>query len=118
MVLAAVARRRHPGEGEQAQARERRDHSAAFDETRQGQTQAHQFRVDRAHAAHRDQADVHGKSPRRMKSAVATIRLVTGMKKRWRNDSRQAERKQTAGMARAPTRNIADASRGGWLSRR
>ena len=85
MVLTAVGSGGHSCEGEQTQARQRGDDAPALDEPRQREPQLQELRVDCSDAAHCNQADSHRRSPSRRKSPVATIRLVTGMKKRWRS---------------------------------
>jgi hypothetical protein len=81
-VLASVMLRRHAGEGEQTQARERCDNLAPFHEPGQREAEPEQLRITDPNSAHGNQTDLHARSMSERKSAVAVIRLSTGTKKK------------------------------------
>ena len=81
----SMLRRGHSREREKArQSWQRRDRTAPLHETGQRHAEANKLRITGSNTAHRDQADFHPRTPWKMKSATATIRLATGMKKRCR----------------------------------
>lgn len=66
--------RRHAGERQEPEARQRRDGAPALDETRQREAEGEQLRVDDAHAAHGDESEAqcHRESgARRVTTAAA-----------------------------------------------
>src|SRR5439155_23638150 len=72
------------GQGRQRQereARERSDHFAALDESREVDSDAVQLRVLYSHAAHGDQADLHRRRTPTITSAAPASRLATGTPK-------------------------------------
>jgi hypothetical protein len=91
-VLDVVRRRGHPGQGEEAEARQRRDGTAPLHEAGEGKAQTQQFRIQDPDAAHGDEPDVHDDTSFHATIPVAEMMARTGTKKRWRNTGFQAER--------------------------
>src|SRR5439155_6512901 len=90
------------------EAGQRCDRLAALDESGQREAEREQLRIVRADAAHREESDLHETPPISVHT-TANTNATTGMKNRWRNPSRHAVRKHTAGMAMPPTMKPIDA---------
>ena len=113
VILATVPWRSHARQGEQPQARQRRDHLAALHEARQRHAEPQQLGITRPHAAHCDQADFHRQSPCTRKSHVATIRDATGKKEEPPERRPPSREEADRGMATAPIKKPAEATGGG-----
>lgn len=98
-----VSARGHAGQGEETKTGQRGNHLAPLDKARQGQAHVEQLLIAHTDAAHGNQRNLHIPVHWLKKSRVPMTRLSTGMKKKWRNASLYAARKQSSGMVTAPT---------------
>ena len=109
-----MLRRRHPRERQQPRLGSEAIVLPRSDEARQRHAQLDELGVARRTPLIAISPIFIAKSPRKMKSATRPrSEQSPGCKKRCRNESRHAERKQTVGMATAPSTNPADATTGG-----
>src|SRR5581483_3889491 len=108
-ILDFEALRRHAGDREQREAGQRGDDLGPLYEARQREAHFHELRVNGAHAAHSDESDLQDNPHPTRSETTPSNRLMTGTGKSARSWSRQAARKQTSGMAPAPTMKLSDA---------